>query len=495
MAHPPSYSIPNLTILSESTTRVLDIGGLKLRLLGLGGAVISHKLFDNGEGPGTTAGAAGTMWTTILQIGELVDTAQRVYSQSETRLFISHASPGKEGLLAQLALVLRADFTVSASLHFRYGTSYNEFSVQQDQDAFRRKLLQSKDAFNEVWGRVRADVEAQIDDEQKPLLENALAVTNRVPQEPVPPGSASPDDFAYKNVWHFNLPDTTYGNLIFDLADGRVSTEMKSQGFHYLYRQNPPAPSTARPSLPSKGPSGPSPQATRAPSLAPSNEPSRSPAHRPQQHRDDHPHGRANGFNRNDRFSGNWNNSHSSNNERGPYNQPSGPMHRVGPKPADAPIKPPAVGPVATDSAAQRENSERPGSATGGRKTPNSNKPGKRPQGDRPERAQSEKPPASDVPAAATPTGETVPESSRPSRGGGRGHSRGGSAGGSRGGPTRGRGGNRPNEPREPREPRPPRENKPDAAKPQPGAASAPKAEAGDAKAASAKPAADANGA
>lgn len=29
-------------------------------------------------GAGTIAGAQGTMWTTILQIGKLVDTAQRV---------------------------------------------------------------------------------------------------------------------------------------------------------------------------------------------------------------------------------------------------------------------------------------------------------------------------------------------------------------------------------------------------------------------------------
>jgi hypothetical protein len=73
-----SYSIPNLTVLDEATTRVLLIGGIRLRLFGLGGAVVSHKLFDNGEGAATIAGAGGTMWTTILQIGELVDTAVRV---------------------------------------------------------------------------------------------------------------------------------------------------------------------------------------------------------------------------------------------------------------------------------------------------------------------------------------------------------------------------------------------------------------------------------
>jgi len=68
-------------VLDEATTRVLVIGGVRLRLFGLGGAVVSHKLFDNGQGNATIAGGMGTMWTTMLQIGELVDTAQKVKAQ------------------------------------------------------------------------------------------------------------------------------------------------------------------------------------------------------------------------------------------------------------------------------------------------------------------------------------------------------------------------------------------------------------------------------
>lgn len=51
---------------------------MRLRLLGLGGALVVAKMFDNGEGSATIAGGGGTMWTTALQIGELIDTAQRV---------------------------------------------------------------------------------------------------------------------------------------------------------------------------------------------------------------------------------------------------------------------------------------------------------------------------------------------------------------------------------------------------------------------------------
>ena len=54
----------------------------------------------------TIAGGLGVMWTTALQIGELVELASSVYDPTETRVLVTHASPGREGLLAQLALTL-----------------------------------------------------------------------------------------------------------------------------------------------------------------------------------------------------------------------------------------------------------------------------------------------------------------------------------------------------------------------------------------------------
>lgn len=44
------YQIDNLFMLDEGSSHLLDIGGVSLRLFGLGGAVVQHKLFDNGEG-------------------------------------------------------------------------------------------------------------------------------------------------------------------------------------------------------------------------------------------------------------------------------------------------------------------------------------------------------------------------------------------------------------------------------------------------------------
>ena len=229
-----TYDIENLHLIDEATTRCLDIGGIKLRLLGLGGAFVTHKMFDNGEGSATIAGGNGTIWTTALQIGELVDTAQRVYDPTETRLLVSHASPGREGILSSLALVLKADLTLSAGLHFRYASSWNEFSVQSEYDAFRTKLRNGRDAFYRVWDSVKSQVDTVIDEHQRVLLDKALAVVDRIPPaigQPTPGGGPpGAEDAAWKNCWNWNLCDAAYGSLILDIKEGRVSAELKSQG-------------------------------------------------------------------------------------------------------------------------------------------------------------------------------------------------------------------------------------------------------------------------
>ncbi|CAL1701956.1 unnamed protein product [Somion occarium] len=243
------YDIENLHILDEATTHCLDIGGVKLRLLGLGGALVPHKMFDNGDGAATIAGGQGTMWISALQIGELVDTAQRVFDPTETRLLVTHASPGREGIIAQLGLVLKADLTISAGLHFRYASSYNEFSVQGDFEGFRHKLIVGKEGFDKVWQSVKVQVDAVIDDHQRVLLDKALSVIERIPSplnHPGANGHTPTEEPAWKNCWNWNLCDAAYGSLLLGIKDGRVSAELKSQGFNYAYRRTA-TPSTVAP--------------------------------------------------------------------------------------------------------------------------------------------------------------------------------------------------------------------------------------------------------
>lgn len=230
---------------------LLEIGGVKLRLLGLGGAVVMHKLFDNGEGRTTIAGGQGTMWTTLLQMGELVDTANRVYDPTETRVFITHASPAREGILNQLSVTLKADFSISAGLHFRYGSSYNEFSVNPTLDHYRGKLAASKASFNDVWETVKSEVQPAIsqNEAQQNLLDNALGIVDKMPSTahggnpfggPVGGSNAATlgqvDESAFKNMWNFNLADAAFGWLVLEVQDGRIGTEMRAQGFNFAHR-------------------------------------------------------------------------------------------------------------------------------------------------------------------------------------------------------------------------------------------------------------------
>ena len=243
------YKIPNLHIIDEASSRLLDVGGIKLRLLGLGGAVVMHKLFDNGEGRTTIAGGQGTMWTTLLQMGELVDTANRVYDPTETRVFVTHASPAREGLLNQLSVTLKADFSISAGLHFRYGSSYNEFSVNPTLDHYRGKLAASKASFNDVWETVKGEVQPAVEtnDAQKTLLKNALDIVEKMPtvanggnpfggSVPGQAAAGQVDESAFKNMWNFNLADAAFGYLVLEVESGRIGTEMRAQGFNFAHR-------------------------------------------------------------------------------------------------------------------------------------------------------------------------------------------------------------------------------------------------------------------
>ncbi|KAG0645746.1 hypothetical protein D0Z07_8001 [Hyphodiscus hymeniophilus] len=263
------YKVEKLHIIDEARSMLLEIGGVKLRLLGLGGAVVMHKLFDNGEGRTTIAGGQGTMWTTLLQMGELVDTANRVYDPTETRIFITHASPAREGILNQLSVTLKADFSVSAGLHFRYGSSYNEFSVNPTLDHYRGKLAASKASFNDVWETVKSEVQPAIqqNEAQQNLLQNALGIVEKMPTTalggnpfggPVgganAPATGQVDESAFKNMWNFNLADAAFGWLVLEIQDGRIGTEMRAQGFNFAHRGAKQHPSQVGQQQPAQAP-------------------------------------------------------------------------------------------------------------------------------------------------------------------------------------------------------------------------------------------------
>nr|KIR86789.1 hypothetical protein I308_03111 [Cryptococcus tetragattii IND107] len=239
------YGVQNLAILDEATSRLVEVGGVKLRLLGLGGTVADHKLFDYGEGHGSIAGAQGTMWTTALQIGELIDTAQRTFSPDETRLFVSTTPTSRNGLMTLVSNAIKADLTISCGLHFRYPVSYNEYSIHPDFESYRRKLQQAKDDFKGLFDQVRDRVFGSLDDKQTALFHKSLSAIDNVPIA---------DDGMWANTWHWSLSDAGFGNMLLSITDSRVSAETKSSGVNFAHRtgKGPALPTgTTIPSAPS----------------------------------------------------------------------------------------------------------------------------------------------------------------------------------------------------------------------------------------------------
>ncbi|KAJ9092494.1 hypothetical protein QFC19_008707 [Naganishia cerealis] len=237
------YEVKNLCILDESMSRTIEIGGLKLRLFGLGGGLQMHRIFDNGEGNGTIAGGNGTVWTTALQIGELVDTAERVYDPSETRILVTHASIGRDPLLGQVAVAVKADLTMCGALHFRFIGSYNDYGVLPDHDSLRAKFEKSQKSFTEVYEAARIQLEQYMLPDQREYLQKALKVANKVPGGAVVNGKPtqqldSDEEQAWKNCWNWNLSEALYGQLILDIKDGRVSARTYSQGLNFGYRRH-----------------------------------------------------------------------------------------------------------------------------------------------------------------------------------------------------------------------------------------------------------------
>ena len=99
-------------------------------------------------------------------------------------------------------------------------------------------------------------------------------------------GGAASEEPAWKNSWNWNLPDASFGSLILKIHDGRVNSEMYSQGaslstrlgteiagFNFAYRAQSggkggppqpastgsPAPTSQRPAPSTSRPSGPPP--------------------------------------------------------------------------------------------------------------------------------------------------------------------------------------------------------------------------------------------
>jgi RNA recognition motif-containing protein len=200
-----------------------------------------------------------------------------VYDPSETRILVTHGSIGRDALLGQVALAVKADLTLSGALHCKLTNVENhvrradvnsrspirrflhDYSVLPDHDSLRAKYEKSQKAFAEVYESARIQLEQYMLPDQRDYLQKALKVASKIPGGTVVNGKPnqpidSDEEQAWKNCWNWNLSEASFGQLIFDIRDGRVSARTYSQGLNFGYRRHQQAqtPQTAKENVPNK---------------------------------------------------------------------------------------------------------------------------------------------------------------------------------------------------------------------------------------------------
>jgi hypothetical protein len=212
-------SVENLQLLDERA--VHEVG--PLRLFGLGGNVIAGpKLFQE-----PLAGHGGKIWTTLAQMGRLLEIAEEKKQPGEVRVLVTHVSPGKEPLVARLAVRLEADLMVSGHMGSPYCVVWNEFGIREFAET-RARLEARREVIEAAWCEVG---EALPSGEHRRLVERGMEMVR------VLPGLEADDDPKndgrrpwFRKLFAINLPDAPDGHAVLSLENGRVGLETLALG-------------------------------------------------------------------------------------------------------------------------------------------------------------------------------------------------------------------------------------------------------------------------
>eukprot|EP01134_Creolimax_fragrantissima_P005276 CFRG5276T1 len=211
------YQVGNLHLLDE--TQAFNIRHTDIQLIGLGGNLVYHWLFDNGQGQERVSGDVGKLWVTLLQLASLIKMADKMYDPVAIRVLVTHVSAGREPVIAQLAHRVKADYSVSGHFHSRYCVSLNAWAVS-DYETFVKRLEQSKSDIMTCWKGIEAHAEQQCQPEELEQIRFALTLMDEMP---------TVDDF--RSLWHVSLPDIDSGHAFLGLGAGdKYTLETYSEG-------------------------------------------------------------------------------------------------------------------------------------------------------------------------------------------------------------------------------------------------------------------------
>ncbi|ORX93424.1 hypothetical protein K493DRAFT_316001, partial [Basidiobolus meristosporus CBS 931.73] len=214
-----TITIPQLHILHCGGSNTLEIGGNRIRLLGISGDYSPQQLFAPER-------QTSDLFVNLVRIGKLMETAQKVYDPSEVRILMMTASPTKHTVLAQLAHTLNADYTIAPEESAQYCISYNETSTLSDPKAYHEKLIKARSALMGLWEKARVDIEKDYSSQEIQWIKHGLSALNDLPET----------ESLLERFWAFGLPELTKGSLILDISDGFIAAETKSTGIYFGHR-------------------------------------------------------------------------------------------------------------------------------------------------------------------------------------------------------------------------------------------------------------------
>lgn len=210
------YHIPNLYILDHRNSYAISTGHVTLRLFGLGGLFNYHKLFDCGSQQSSeiVSGSDGLVWSNFIQMGELVEMADKYTGTDEIRVLITQDSPSKEPLAHFIATEIKADFTLSHNLESSMCSIYDDKTIHNTL-SLNTFLAPAKEDVHSLWDQVYFACSDKFTDIQRKSgsrFANALKQT-------------LPALEARHNITHISLSSIQNGKVKFCLAENGISIE------------------------------------------------------------------------------------------------------------------------------------------------------------------------------------------------------------------------------------------------------------------------------
>jgi hypothetical protein len=195
-----SQNVHYLNLLDEDNIyQIAGADGNSFKLFGIGGNfLVSNKLFDK-----PVSGKAGKVWSTLHQFGVLYEKLEK---KSQSSIFVSHVSPGKEPLLVRLMIHFMPDIWVSGHMGAPYTCVWNEFAI--------RGMDESLYLLNSALEKIPALPKEHLTTEIKLAYD---VIKREIPRK----------DFWFKKLWYVNLPDAKDGYAILTYSDNKFFVEGK----------------------------------------------------------------------------------------------------------------------------------------------------------------------------------------------------------------------------------------------------------------------------